>query len=110
VFGRSVGYKVNVHEITQGIIYKDSNIIVTAFNVHHGTWPQAFGYRFETRDKTIVVSGDCTYDDNLIKHAMNCDILIHEVYSTEGFSELSPESSLSFRIPYFYSTACNNSK
>jgi len=88
--GKPAGYKVNVHEITQGVIYRDSNIVVTAFNVHHGSWPQAFGYRFETRDKTIVVSGDCTYDDNLIRNAMNCDILIHEVYSAGGFSKLPP--------------------
>ncbi len=88
--GKPAGYKVNVHEIMQGVIYRDSNIVVTAFNVHHGPWPQAFGYRFETKDKTIVVSGDCTYDENLIKHAMNCDILIHEVYSGVGFAKLPP--------------------
>jgi len=88
--GQPASYKVNVHEITQGVIYRDSNIVITAFNVHHGSWPQPFGYRFETKDKTIVVSGDCTYDDNLIRNAMNCDILIHEVYSSEGFSKLSP--------------------
>lgn len=94
--GKPAGYKVNVHEITQGVIYKDSNIVVTAFNVHHGSWPQAFGYRFKTGDKTIVVSGDCTYDDNLIQHAMNCDILIHEVYSAKDFSKLSPANQAYF--------------
>jgi ribonuclease BN (tRNA processing enzyme) len=90
--GKPAGYKVNVHEIKQGVIYRDSNVVVTAFNVHHGSWPQAFGYRFETKDKTIVVSGDCTYDENLIKYAMNCDILVHEVYSSEGFSKLPPSN------------------
>src|ERR1700743_523868 len=69
--GKPSGYKVNVHEITEGEIYKDTNVVVTAFKVHHGTWPQAFGYRFKTKDKTIVVSGDCTYDENLIKYAAN---------------------------------------
>jgi len=88
--GKPSAYKVNVHEITQGVIYRDSNVVITAFNVHHGSWPQAFGYRFETKDKTIVVSGDCTYDENLIKYAMGCDILIHEVYSFAGFSKLPP--------------------
>jgi len=88
--GRAASYKVNVHEVTQGVIYKDSNVVVTAFNVYHGSWPQAFGYRFETKDKIIVVSGDCTYDENLIKYAMGCDILVHEVYSFAGFSKLPP--------------------
>jgi len=88
--GKPSGYKVNVHEVTQGVIYRDSNVVVTAFNVHHGSWPQAFGYRFETKDKVIVVSGDCTYDENLVKYAMGCDILVHEVYSFAGFSKLPP--------------------
>lgn len=87
--GKSAGYKVFAHEITQGVIYRDSNIVVTAFNVKHGSWPQAFGYKFETKDKTIVVSGDCTYDENLIRYAANCDILIHEIYATSNFSKLS---------------------
>jgi ribonuclease BN (tRNA processing enzyme) len=90
--GDPAGYKVNVHEIEEGIIYKDSNVTVKAFHVHHGSWPQAFGYRFEAKDKVIVVSGDCTYDDNLVKNAMGCDILIHEVYSMEGFAKLSKDA------------------
>lgn len=86
--GKPGGYKVNVHEIKEGEIYRDSNVVVTAFKVHHGSWPQAFGYRFKTKDKIIVAAGDCTYDDNVIKYAANCDILIHEVYSAEGFAKL----------------------
>lgn len=85
--GNPNAYKVNVHEIKEGIIYKDSNLVVKAFNVHHGSWPEAYGYRFETKDKVIVVSGDCTYSENLIKNAEGCDILVHEVYSMEGFAK-----------------------
>jgi len=85
--GNPAGYKVHVHEIVPGIIYKDSNITVKAFLVHHGSWPQAFGYRFETPDKVIVVSGDCTYSEELVKNAVDCDILIHEVYSMEGLAK-----------------------
>ena len=101
--GKPAGYNVNVHEIKEGQIYKDSNIVVTAFNVHHGSWPQAFGYRFKTQDKTIVVSGDCTYDDNLIKYAVNCDILIHEVYSAEGFAKL-PATDQAYHSVFHTST------
>ena len=82
--GNADGYKVNVHEILPGVIYKDSNITVKAFKVKHGSWPEAFGYRFETKDKVIVVSGDCTYSETLVENAIGCDILIHEVYSMEG--------------------------
>jgi len=86
-YGNAEGYKVNVHEIAPGIIYKDTNVTVKAFTVTHGSWPQAFGYRFETNNKVIVVSGDCTYSEELVKNAKDCDILVHEVYSMEGLAK-----------------------
>ena len=79
------GYKVNVHEITPGIVYKDENVTVKAFPVHHGDWDFAFGYRFETPDRIIVVSGDRAPDIDIAEHCEGCDVLIHEVYSMKGF-------------------------
>src|SRR5690606_39227003 len=55
-----VGATVEVHEIEPGVIYKDANVSVTAFPVLHGEWPQAFGYRFDTGDRQIVISGDAS--------------------------------------------------
>lgn len=84
------GYKVRVHEIEEGIVYQDSNVTVEAFRVHHGSWPQAFGYKFHTPDRTIVVSGDTTPCENIVEHSKGCDVLIHEVYSQVGFNGRSP--------------------
>ena len=86
-YGNAKGYQVNVHEIAPGIIYRDSNILVKAFRVKHGSLEEAFGYRFETADKVVVVSGDCTYSEELVANAMGCDMLIHEVYSMEGLAK-----------------------
>ncbi len=85
------GYKVNAHEIQPGLIYKDANVVVKAFAVSHGSWKQAFGYRFETADRTIVVSGDCRPSASVVENCNGCDVLIHEVYSTAGFSRRPPE-------------------
>ena len=82
--GDAIAYKINTTEINEGEIYKDSNVVVTAFKVNHGNWDNAFGFVFKTKDKKIVFSGDCTYSENLIKYAKDCDILVHEVYSYEG--------------------------
>ena len=41
-----------------GIVYKDANVTVRAFAVAHGTWDFAYGYRFDTADRSIVISGD----------------------------------------------------
>lgn len=79
------GWRVNTHEVEEGVIFEDENVKVEAFRVRHGTWPNAFGYRFTTPDRVIVVSGDVAADETLVNYAHGADILIHEVYSVEGF-------------------------
>ena len=83
------GHKVNVHEIQPGVIYKDQNVTVTAFAVHHGTWAHAYGYRFETPDRTIVISGDTSPDAAIVDNCRGCDVLIHEVYTQASFDKVS---------------------
>ena len=34
-----------------GVVYKDANLMVTAFLVKHGSWDEAFGYRFDALDR-----------------------------------------------------------
>jgi len=85
------GYKVNAHEIGTGIIYKDKNVRVQSFLVKHGSWSHAYGFRFETPGRTIVISGDTVPTENIIKFAMGCDVLIHEVYSQAWFKKHKPE-------------------
>jgi ribonuclease BN (tRNA processing enzyme) len=79
------GCKVNVHEIEPGVIYEDENVKVRAFPVKHGAWAHAYGFRFETPDRVVVISGDCTPDRSLIENSKGCDALVHEVYSASGF-------------------------
>jgi len=80
----STGYKVNVHEIHPGVVYRDSNVIVTAFPVKHGIWKQAYGYTFQTHDRKIVFSGDTAPTDEVAKACSGCDVLLHEVYNPRG--------------------------
>jgi ribonuclease BN (tRNA processing enzyme) len=35
--GVAAGYRVNVHEVSNGIIYQDSNMVVKTFKVQHGS-------------------------------------------------------------------------
>lgn len=85
------GCRVDVHEIEPGVVYQDSNVTVRAFPVHHGAWDEAFGYRFETRDRVVVISGDRTPRVEIAQHCMGCDVLVHEVYSVKGFQTRSAE-------------------
>jgi ribonuclease Z len=84
-------YEVSAHDVKPGQIYQDDMVRVIAFSVNHGAWKDAYGYRFEAKDKTIVISGDTTYSESLIKAATPCDILIHEVYSRQGWTHRTPD-------------------
>jgi ribonuclease BN (tRNA processing enzyme) len=83
--GNRTGYKVNAHEIKPGVIYKDENVTVKAFLVHHGSWREAYGYRFETPDKVVVISGDCAPSQSVIDNCDGCDVLLHEAYTQAGY-------------------------
>lgn len=72
------GWKVNVHEITAGVVYKDANVTVTAFPTRHGDWAQSYGYRFDTADRSIVISGDTIPTQATIDACRACDVLVHE--------------------------------
>jgi ribonuclease BN (tRNA processing enzyme) len=80
------GFAVDAHDVAPGIVYRDSNVTVTAFEVAHGKWEHAYGYRFQTRDRTIVVSGDTRPTDAVVRACNGCDLLVHEVYSAERFA------------------------
>lgn len=83
------GIKVEVTEIKEGLVYEDDLVKVEAFIVNHPPF-EAFGFKFTTPDKIIVISGDTTPTENLIKWAKGCDILIHEVFSSQGVEQRSP--------------------
>lgn len=79
-------YKVNVHEIGSGVIYKDANVTVTAFPTKHA-FPETYGYRFDTADRSIVISGDTTYSQTTIDACHGCDVLVHEVQTLEWLAK-----------------------
>lgn len=85
-----VSYIVNSHEIVEGCVFQDDFLEVEAFRVDHGSL-EAYGYKFTTPDRTVVISGDTKPSRNLIDMAKGCDILIHEVYSAVGLEKRPKE-------------------
>src|SRR5690349_4222539 len=90
--GDSSAYRIVVHEVQPGIVYRDSNVTVTAFKVPHGSWRAAFGYRFDARGRSIVISGDTGPTEAIVDACRGCDVLVHEVYSKKGFDRLDSAS------------------
>jgi ribonuclease BN (tRNA processing enzyme) len=87
----SEGYKVNTHDIHPGLVFENGSVKVRTFEVPHGSWRYAYGYRFETPHRTIVISGDTTPTDSVVEHCAGCDALIHEVYSAREFGDRPEE-------------------
>ena len=78
------GHAVNAHEIKPGVVYKDANVTVTAFATRHAL--ESYGYRFDTPDRSIVISGDTNPTQATIDACRGCDVLIHEVLTHDWLS------------------------
>jgi ribonuclease Z len=77
------GIAVEVKEFaTDGIVYEEGGLRAIAFEVDHGAAIKpAYGYRFEYRGRSAVMSSDTRFNENVIKHAAGADLLVHEVAS-----------------------------
>jgi len=70
---------VHVHELNRaGVVLQNEHVTVTAALVRHPPVVPAFGYRFDTRDRAIVISGDTAPSDHLIALAHGADVLVHD--------------------------------
>lgn len=80
------GVKLESTEIEEGVVFDSGGIRVTAFEVDHGGEQlAAFGYRIDYNGRSAVLSGDTTFNENLMAHSQDVDLLVHEV--THGMGE-----------------------
>jgi len=71
---------VEATEFTEGVVYERNGVKVTAFEVNHGDLIKpAFGFRVDYNGRSVVISGDTKFNENLIRHASGVDLLIHQV-------------------------------
>jgi ribonuclease BN (tRNA processing enzyme) len=95
------GWKVHAHEIKPRVIYKEEKVTVTAFATKHAM--ESYGYRFDTPDRSIVISGDTNPVEAMISACNGCDVLIHEAQPLELLAKM-PESIQSFVAKYHTTT------
>lgn len=70
-------------EIEPGVVYQQEGVTIRAFLVEHAPVKPAYGYRVEFGDRVVVISGDTTYSENLVKHAQKADLLVHEITAVD---------------------------
>jgi ribonuclease BN (tRNA processing enzyme) len=75
---------IRPHEISEGgEVFKDDRLRVTAALNQHPPIRHSFAYRFDAADRSIVISGDTVYSQDVIDLAKGADVLVHEVVSRE---------------------------
>jgi ribonuclease BN (tRNA processing enzyme) len=80
---------IKPHELTAGgTVMQDANVKATAAVVHHPPMVPSFAYRFDAPDRSIVISGDTSPSDELIKLAKGADVLVHDALFVPGVDRL----------------------
>ena len=86
------GVKLDAHEIGPGVVFDHDGIKISAFEVDHGGEElPAYGYRIDYQGRSAVLSGDTTFNENLIDHAQGADLLVHEVTALGGGAAEDPK-------------------
>jgi ribonuclease Z len=60
------------------VVFDDGQLKVTAIEVNHEPIAPAFGYRFDYKGRSLVISGDTAKHLPLAKAAKGADVLFHE--------------------------------
>ena len=80
---------VHVHELDQpGIVMQDDGVKVTAALARHPPVVPSFAYRFDTADRSIVISGDTAPSDDIVALAKGADVLVHDALFPAGLDRL----------------------
>lgn len=69
-------------DIKEGVIYEKNGVKITAFEVHHFPGKDiepCLGYRVDYAGRSVVISGDTRFSENLISFSKGADVLVHEV-------------------------------
>lgn len=80
---------VTTHEISRpGVVLTNNDVKVSMCVVRHPPIKEAYAYRFDAKDRSVVISGDTAYAPELAEFAKGADVLVHEVMYLPGIEAL----------------------
>jgi ribonuclease BN (tRNA processing enzyme) len=89
--GRSpIAGLIHPHDIVKGgVVFKDDKVTVKTAVVDHGLTKPALAYRLDTKDRSIVISGDTVRSNALVQLAKGADVLVHEAMFLPAIDRLA---------------------
>ncbi len=75
--------------VAPGVVLQEEHVKVTSATATHPMIKSAFAYRFDTEDRSIVISGDTAKSDAVIALAKGADVLVREVIYPEAIDRLA---------------------
>ena len=80
---------MTAHEFQKaGVVIENADVKVSSCRVRHPPITEAYAYRFDAKDRSVVISGDTAYAPELATFAKDADVLIHEVMYLPGIEAL----------------------
>lgn len=89
---------VTVHEQGGPGQIMHADVRVTCCRVPHPPIVNSFAFRFDTPDRSVVISGDTAYSPDLIKLAKDADVLIHEALYLPGVDAILKRATNATRL------------
>jgi ribonuclease Z len=81
------GVLVMATNVKEGFTWERNGVKVTPFTVRHAEFiDSALGYRIDYAGRSVILSGDTRYSENLVRYAKGADVIIHEVAAANEHS------------------------
>jgi len=95
------------------VIVEKDGVKVTAFKVDHAPVSPAVGYRFDYKGRSLVISGDTSPGDSLLRHAAGADVLLHDalqpalvkiIHDLAGYSSTPSLARITADVPGYHAS------
>ncbi|UWQ44035.1 MBL fold metallo-hydrolase (plasmid) [Leisingera aquaemixtae] len=82
---------IEVHPLSDGVVFDRDGVTVTAFPVEHKDGNPSYGFRIDHEGRSVVLSGDTTLNENVTTHGEGADVIVHNVIAFSERLSAMPE-------------------